>query len=374
MFRLIIFSIVLNVKNSLQNLIDCDQEITKTQLCKLGEVYPAPYHIIQPIINIFDVSEINEDKKTISVYFRLNLRWNDTYSKLKLANFDDFLDNGWYDITGDKNTAASILTTANFINSQSSEHSFNIFWHQEPHFKHFSENVKETFYCDLDFQLYPFDKHECFLKLYNIFSALKFLKFTPTEVYINSSSTNLTGPPLLISTHRLPFEITVESIPTGITFNGKWLYSTSGIVFNIRRNDIGQLIGGFFGPTAIFTLISLVSFFIDPDVVPGRMGLLLTVFLIITNSYNSIKAPVDRGFSFIEIWMIGIYYQILFAIIEYAYLMAKNRNKVMEMYPNVEQDRIKEQSKKLDQKAMIFSLIYFILFQCTYWSIVNSLE
>ena len=373
MFRFIIFSIVLNVKNSLQNLIDCDQEITKTQFCKLGEVYPAPYHIIQPIINIFDVSEINEDKKTISVYFRLNLRWNDTHSKLKLANFDEFLENGWYDITGEKNTNG-LLTTANFINSQSSEHSFNIFWHQEPHLKHFSENVKETFYCDLDFQLYPFDKHECFLKLYNIFSALKFLKFTPTEVYINSSSTNLTGPPLLITTHRLPFEITVESVPTGITFNGKWLYSTSGIVFNIWRNDIGQLIGGFFGPTAIFTLISLVSFFIDPDVVPGRMGLLLTVFLIITNSYNSIKAPVDRGFSFIEIWMIGIYYQILFAIIEYAYLMAKNRNKVMEMYPNVEQDRIKEQSKKLDQKAIIFSLIYFILFQCTYWSIVNSLE
>ena len=69
MFRLVIFSIVLNVKNSLQNLIDCDQEISKTQFCKLGEVYPAPYHIIQPIINIFDVSEINEDKKTINVSF-----------------------------------------------------------------------------------------------------------------------------------------------------------------------------------------------------------------------------------------------------------------------------------------------------------------
>ena len=88
MFRVIIFSILINVKNSLQNLIDCDQEITKTQFCKLGEVYPGPYHIIQPIINIFDVSEINEDKKTITVYFELFLRWNDTHAKLKLANFD----------------------------------------------------------------------------------------------------------------------------------------------------------------------------------------------------------------------------------------------------------------------------------------------
>ena len=148
----------------------------------------------------------------------------------------------------------------------------------------------------------------------------------------------------------------------------------SGILFNIRRNDIGQLIGGFYGPTAIFTLISLISFLMDPDVVPGRMGLLLTVFLIITNNYNSIEGPDDRGFSFIEIWMVGIYSQILFAIVEYAYLMAKKRHNLMLIYPNNEQEEIKELSKKLDKIAIIFSLIYFFLFQCTYWSIVNSLE
>ena len=167
--------------------------------------------------------------------------------------------------------------------------------------------------------------------------------------------------------------VILESIPTGITLNEEWTFVNSGIVFNMKRNDIGQLIGGFFGPTAIFTLISLVSFLIDPDVVPGRLGLLLTVFLIITNNYNSIKAPDDRGgFSFIEIWMVGIYFQILFAIFEYAYLMAKNRrNKVKSMYTNAEQDRIKALSQKVDQKAMIFSLISFFIFQCTYWSIVS---
>ena len=374
MFKIIILIIVLNIEQSLQNLIDCDQEVTKTQFCKLGDVYPPPYYIVQPTISIFNVDEINEDKKTITVYFKIFLNWNDTAAKLKLANFDEFLEGGWYDLSEDKNTATSILAShqnvVKVINSQSVEYSFNDFWHKEPCYKVFSMVIKGTFYCDFDFQFYPFDNHKCYLRFYNIRSSAQYLKFTPTQIYVNSSSTNLTETPLSIETYRLPYAITVESIPTGITLNEKWSYINSGIVFNIRRNDIGQLIGGFFGPTAIFTFISLVSFLIDPDVVPGRLGLLLTVFLIITNNYNSIKAPDDRGFSFIEIWMVGIYLQILFAIIEYAYLMAKNRKKVMTMYPNAEQDRVKELSQMLDQKAVIFSLIYFFIFQCAYWSIV----
>ena len=376
MLRILSLFILLNAENSLQNLIDCDQEVSKTQFCKLGEVYPPSYYIVQPTINIFDVSEINEDKKTITVYFQLYLRWNDTYAKLKLANFDQLLEDGWYELSKDKNIATDILSyhqnVAKFINSQSVEYSFNELWHAEPHLKYFSEVIKETFYCDFDFQLYPFDNHKCYLRFFNIKTISKYLKLTPTKIYVNSSSTNLTEISLPRKTYRLPYAITVESVPTGITFNEKWNYSNSGIVFNIKRNDIGQLIGGFFGPTAIFTFISLVSFLIDPDVVPGRMGFLLTVFLIITNNYNSIKAPDDRGFSFIEIWMVGIYFQILFAIFEYAYLMAQNRrNKVKAMYTNAEQDRIKALSQKVDQKAMIFSLISFFIFQCTYWSIVS---
>lgn len=111
MFKIIILIIVLNVEQSLQNLIDCDQEVTKTQFCKLGDVYPPPYYIVQPTISIFNVDEINEDKKTITVYFKIFLNWNDTAAKLKLANFDEFLEGGWYDLSEDKNTATSILAS-----------------------------------------------------------------------------------------------------------------------------------------------------------------------------------------------------------------------------------------------------------------------
>ena len=40
-----------------------------------------------------------------------------------------------------------------------------------------------------------------------------------------------------------------------------------------------------------------------------------------TNVYNSVKAPAQRGFSYIEIWMIGVQIPILVGILEYAILL-----------------------------------------------------
>ena len=56
--------------------------------------------------------------------------------------------------------------------------------------------------------------------------------------------------------------------------------------------------------------------------VPGRLGLLVTLYLIMTNVYVSIEGPKDRGFSYIEIWFVGMQTPILIAIMEYAILLA----------------------------------------------------
>ena len=49
--------------------------------------------------------------------------------------------------------------------------------------------------------------------------------------------------------------------------------------------------------------------------------MLITLDLIVTNVYNSVKAPAQRGFSYIEIWMIGVQIPILVGILEYAILL-----------------------------------------------------
>ena len=56
--------------------------------------------------------------------------------------------------------------------------------------------------------------------------------------------------------------------------------------------------------------------------VPGRMELLVTLHLISFNVYGSFKAPQERGFSYIEIWVLGTQGNILLAVVECGLLLA----------------------------------------------------
>ena len=101
------------------------------------------------------------------------------------------------------------------------------------------------------------------------------------------------------------------------------------------------------------------------------MGLLITIFLIITNIYNSVNAPKTRGLSFIEIWIIGIDFQILGAILQYSYVILLNNQAVSPMYTNVPNQ--KDRLKLIDRYALLASLAYFITFQFTFWILAFSI-
>ena len=49
--------------------------------------------------------------------------------------------------------------------------------------------------------------------------------------------------------------------------------------------------------------------------------MLITIFLIETSIYGSIKAPEFRGFGQLEVWYFGIQIAILFANLEYGFLL-----------------------------------------------------
>ena len=47
--------------------------------------------------------------------------------------------------------------------------------------------------------------------------------------------------------------------------------------------------------------------------------MLVMLYLISANVYNSISAPPGRGFSYIELWMVGMQIPILVALIGESY-------------------------------------------------------
>ena len=68
---------------------------------------------------------------------------------------------------------------------------------------------------------------------------------------------------------RIPFDISLESLESYDLWQAGFEYSFTSFRISLKRNKIGQLLGGFFVPTSMFAGLSLISFMINPDVVSG---------------------------------------------------------------------------------------------------------
>ena len=103
------------------------------------------------------------------------------------------------------------------------------------------------------------------------------------------------------------------------------------------------------------------------------MGLLVTLFLISTNVYGKVAAPAGRGFSLIEVWMLGTNFPILAAIVEYGVVLILQTRKIAcSMFPKDQEDQAKL-LRKIDNIALITSFIYQIIFSILYWIIAHAL-
>ena len=67
--------------------------------------------------------------------------------------------------------------------------------------------------------------------------------------------------------HRLPFDISMESLEPFMVVDDDYNYSSAGMRLFFTRNEFGLLMGGYYVPTFIFALLSLVSYSIDADMV-----------------------------------------------------------------------------------------------------------
>ena len=130
--------------------------------------------------------------------------------------------------------------------------------------------------------------------------------------------------------------------------------------------------------------------------------MIVTLYLISANVYSSVDAPKGRGFSYIEIWMIGTQFPILLALCQYGFVLflkkvdkkslknpankkrkvcstiikssqnpplpsQLNENQMLDL--DEPQPDLDEKIMKLDFATMIFSLVYFITFVSLYWTL-----
>ena len=114
--------------------------------------------------------------------------------------------------------------------------------------------------------------------------------------------------------------------------------------------------------------------------------MLVTLDLIASNVYNSVNAPANRNFSYIEAWMMIVYIPIFVAILEYGILLAMKKYKTGNSVednntrvtlsskgaarPMVSHFDIYKTSKKVDKITFFATVIFIIVSNLIYWSMI----
>merc|ERR1719154_327131 len=85
-------------------------------------------------------------------------------------------------------------------------------------------------------------------------------------------------------------------------------------------------------PSGLFVIVSWISFLIPMDVIPGRMALLVTLFLVLVNIFNNVttNTPKAEGLTAIEAWMLACILFVFAALAEYAALLFHKMKLVIE--------------------------------------------
>ena len=66
-------------------------------------------------------------------------------------------------------------------------------------------------------------------------------------------------------------------------------YSLTGYEMTLKRNSLKYIVN-YYLPSGLFVIVSWVSFLIPPEIVPGRMTLLVTIFLVLINIFNNVTS------------------------------------------------------------------------------------
>ncbi|XP_059096027.1 glycine receptor subunit alpha-2-like [Tigriopus californicus] len=172
-----------------------------------------------------------------------------------------------------------------------------------------------TFICPMTFNSFPLDIQVCRFQVgsfnYDVTKMIFKDEFIADEKQIRS-----------VLDYFIDINKLSEKDQTYFALTGN--YSVAGFELTLRRK-VSHYIITYYLPSGMFVIVSWISFLVPPDIVPGRMTLLVTVFLVLVNIFNTITTniPKAEGLTAIEAWVIVCVLFVFGALIEYAGLLLK---------------------------------------------------
>jgi len=188
-----------------------------------------------------------------------------------------------------------------------------------------------TFICPMTFNSFPLDVQVC------LFQVGSF-NYDNTKMVFNDSFIAEEGAIRSVLDYAIQIRMLPDKNKNYMALTGN--YSVAGFELTLRRKVSHYIITCYL-PSGMFVIVSWISFLIPPDIVPGRMTLLITVFLVLVNIFNTITTniPKAEGLTAIEAWVIVCVLFVFGALVEYAGILLQ-----MKMRVSTRQMPLKKQS------------------------------
>jgi len=240
--------------------------------------------------------------------------------------------------------------------------------------------------CQMDFSQYPFDSHLCTFQVGSYFYDKNSVTCT-SEFFDPSLESSRVERKLQ---HTVKFRnLSAEKSEVRLTSGN---YSACGFeVVLVRKHE--PLVYQVYIPCVLFVTVSWISFIIDPKVVPGRMSLLVILFLVIINVFNNVRTNAPSAASTrlnaIDKYIITCIFSIFSAIIEYALILSMltlrgdpkpgetmysintETNEVCKDTVKAKFVRILEHPRIFDAFSIVIFPTFFFCFNIHYWFISN---
>ena len=327
--------------------------------------------------NILEVEQVNDMMQTVSIAMYFRIKWKEPRMKIKNNHLDwtksdrkggglsyhpEILETFW---TPDLEILGLKIFGTKYVLKEMS--GIEIF---KSHHIKYSARVEITFSCKMYFDRYPLDSHSCPFRIGSFFSTDSIVSCKSNFTLENKNQRSLQ--------HLIDFEpLSAEESNYGVIGNQ---FALCGFIISLRRTRV-QIFFQVYLISFVFVIVSWVSFVIKPENVPGRMGLLVTVFLVLINIFNGAKenAPVSLSLNAVDLYLVCCIGQVFFALLEYVVILSKWKFQGIcksETYaPSANNDVPKAWLDTCSFKddpdtiAIITFPILFILFNIIYWTV-----
>jgi len=198
----------------------------------------------------------------------------------------------------------------------------------------YSQATHINFICPMRFDNFPLDTQICKFQVGSYSYEMSKMTFTQSNKVQGFVKTKNS---VVLDYHVsvIPLENPDRILSYGELGN----FSVAGFEMVLERH-LSHYIITYYLPSGLFVVVSWISFMVPPDIIPGRMALLVTLFLVLVNIFNNIttNTPKAEGLTAIEIWMLSCILFVFGALIEYAIILFRRQTKCTKVRKNPNND------------------------------------